>query len=196
MRPSYVKYTWNCWTLLKGAPFSLPYLAQAKPATLFKSISNHGWICIGSACLTERCQGWEKRVLTNRNTNASLCLSPMSTITQNILLPLKQHGHTWVSGWYSWLGGQFLPQLIKNVLSSNTTFLFLPLATDGRSASIIATSTVAEVLALSAAHFWARDVQTAPSHSCRTTVCCISWMMLLGYFRQFYFFLFCVGKKQ
>lgn len=75
--------------------------------------------------------------------------------------------------------------------------LFMPcIGHRRRSASIIHASTVAEVLALSAAHFWPRDVQAAPSHSCHTTVSCISWMMLLGYFRQFYFFLFCIEKKQ
>lgn len=137
----------------------------------------------------------KKRVLTNRNTHACLCSSPMCTITQNILLSLKQHYHTWVSGWYSWLGGQYLPQLITNMLSPNTTFLFLAKATNGRSASIIHTSNVVEMLPLSTLHFWPHDVQAAPSHSCHTSVSCISWMMLLGYFRQFYFFLFCIKKS-
>lgn len=86
-------------------------------------------------------------------------------------------------------------QLITDVLPQKP--VFFPWVSHKRElCSIIHTSAVAEGLALSTTPFWPRDVPAALSHSCHTTVSWISWTMALGFFRQFYFFLFCIGGKK
>lgn len=171
--------------------FSL-YLVQAK---LLQSLSPSSprWVQIGSAHLTGGCQGWEQSSYWQAGTqiNHPHAQPYRAFCCQKLALLFRSF---WVAQ-LAW--GTVFAAADYRCSAPNYTFLFFsPLGKPqkgvlqhyshkccGRGAGTVNNTLLC-------------DVQAAPSHSCHTTVSWISWMMILAYCRQFYFFLFCIGKKE
>lgn len=188
------KYKWAKRTLLKCVFLSLLYLAQAKPAAVFESKPpglNSDWQC------TPYCGVSGVRTESiGKQEHKCLCSSPTSMIMQNLLLSKNSTAVQECLAGTAGLGGSICCCRLQMFCPKQHLFFFPGVSHKRELCSIIHTSAVVEELALSTTHFWPLDVQAAPSHSCHTTVSWISWTTILGYFRQFYFFLFCIGKKK
>lgn len=133
-----------------------------------------------------------KLLLANRNTNVS-AYHPHAQ-PHRAFCPQKPALLFRSVWWHSWLGGHYLLQLITGVLPQTPPFIF-PWVRHRKGALHHSHNAVAEVLALSTALLvlW---YTSCSSHSCQTSVSWISWVMILRCFRQFYFFLFCIGEKK